>query len=70
MNAKVYATSDTAATWKQIDWQKAEAYVKELKNSIVKAHLESRHSKVKSLQVSVDSFFLRQSISRQETYRK
>ena len=50
MNAKACATSDNANAWKQINWQKAEAYVKKLQNRIVKAHLEGRHGKVKSLQ--------------------
>ena len=50
MNAQACATSDTAVAWKQIDWQKAEAYVKKLQNRIVKAQKEGRHGKVKSLQ--------------------
>ena len=30
MNAKACATSDVVAAWNQIDWQKAESYVKKL----------------------------------------
>lgn len=50
MNAQACATSDNAAAWKQINWQKAEVYVKKLQNRIVKAQQEGRHGKVKSLQ--------------------
>ena len=50
MNAKACATSDVVAAWNQIDWQKAESYVKKLKKRIVKAHMEGRQGKVKSLQ--------------------
>ena len=50
MNAQACATSDNAAAWKQINWQKAAAYVKKLQNRIVKARQEGRHGKVKSLQ--------------------
>ncbi len=50
MNAKACATSDVVAAWNQIDWQKAEDYVKKLQKRIVKAHLEDRRGKVKSLQ--------------------
>ena len=58
MNAKACATSDTVAAWNQIDWQKAENYVKKLQKRIVKAHLEGRHGKVKSLQwLLTHSFF-------------
>ena len=58
MNAKACATSNIVAAWNQIDWQKAESYVKKLQNRIVKAHLEGRHGKVKSLQwLLTHSFF-------------
>ena len=50
MNAKACATSDEVAAWNQIDWQKAVTYVKKLQKRIVKAHLEGRQGKVKSLQ--------------------
>ena len=50
MNAKACATSDVVAAWNQIDWQKAEDYVKKLQKRIVKAQLEGRRGKVKSLQ--------------------
>ena len=50
MNAQACATSDNAAAWKQINWQKAATYVKKLQNRIVKAQQEGRHGKVKSLQ--------------------
>ena len=50
MNAKACATSGIVAAWTQIDWQKAESYVKKLQKRIVKAHLEGRQGKVKSLQ--------------------
>lgn len=50
MNVKACATSDIVAVWNQIDWQKAESYVKKLQNRIVKAHFEGRQGKVKSLQ--------------------
>ena len=50
MNVKACATSDVAAAWNQIDWQKAESYVKKLQKRIVKAQMEGRQGKVKSLQ--------------------
>ena len=50
MNVKTCASSDGAAAWEQIDWDKAAAYVKKLQMRIVKAHKEGRHGKVKSLQ--------------------
>ena len=50
MNVKACATSDVASAWTQINWQKAEDYVKKLQKRIVKAHFEGRHGKVKSLQ--------------------
>ena len=50
MNAKACATSDRVNDWRQINWQQAAAYVKKLQNRIVKAHLEGRHGKAKSLQ--------------------
>ena len=50
MNAKACATSGIVAAWTQIDWQKAESYVKKLQKRIVKAHLDGRQGKVKSLQ--------------------
>ena len=60
MNARACATSDNAAAWKQINWQKAEAYVKKLQNRIVKAQQEGRHGKVKSLQwLLTHSFYAR-----------
>lgn len=60
MNAKACATSDNAAAWKQINWQKAQAYVKKLQNRIVKAQQEGRHGKVKSLQwLLTHSFYAR-----------
>ena len=40
MNAKACATSDVASAWNQINWKKAEDYVKKLQKRIVKAHLE------------------------------
>ena len=49
MNATTCATSENTAAWKQVNWQKAEVYVKKLQNRIVKAQQESRHGKVKSL---------------------
>ena len=50
MNAKACATSNVASAWNQINWKKAEDYVKKLQKRIVKAHLEDRRGKVKSLQ--------------------
>lgn len=51
MNTEVCATlniNDNA--WNQIDWKRAEAYVRKLQTRIVKAYQEGRHNKVKSLQ--------------------
>ena len=50
MNAKACATSNVASAWNKINWKKAEDYVKKLQKRIVKAHLEGRQGKVKSLQ--------------------
>ena len=68
MNVKACATSDVAAAWNQIDWQKAESYVKKLQKRIVKAQMEGRQGKVNT--VAVDPLFLRQSISSKESNRK
>lgn len=57
MNAQACATSDDVNAWKQINWQKAQAYIRKLQNRIVKAHLEGRHGKVKSLQWLMSHFF-------------
>ena len=50
MNVKACATSDVVSAWNQINWKKAENYVKKLQKRIVKAHFEGRQGKVKSLQ--------------------
>lgn len=50
MNTNVCAAADIAKQWTDIDWKKAENYVKKLQIRIVKAYKEGRHNKVKSLQ--------------------
>ena len=50
MNTEVCATPGVAKAWNQIDWKRANAYVRKLQTRIVKAHREGRHNKVKALQ--------------------
>lgn len=50
MNTEVCATPGVAKAWNQIDWRRANAYVRKLQTRIVKAHREGRHNKVKALQ--------------------
>ncbi len=50
MNSKMCAAADVVKHWSDIDWNKAENYVKRLQMRIVKAYKEGRHNKVKSLQ--------------------
>lgn len=50
MNSKMCAAADVAKQWSDIDWNKAENYVKRLQMRIVKAYKEGRHNKVKTLQ--------------------
>ena len=58
MNEKSCASSDVAANWESIDWNKAKDYVKKLQMRIVKAVKDGRHNKVKSLQhLLTNSFY-------------
>ena len=50
MNTTVCAATDAVKQWTDIDWKKAEYYVKKLQIRIVKAYKEGKHNKVKSLQ--------------------
>ena len=50
MNTAVCAPPGVVKPWNQIDWKRAEAYVRKLQTRIVKAHQEGRHNKVKALQ--------------------
>ena len=50
MNSKMCAAADAEKRWTQIDWDKAENYVKKLQMRIVKAYDEGKFNKVKSLQ--------------------
>ena len=50
MNTAVCAPPGVVKAWNQIDWKRAEAYVRKLQTRIVKAHQEGRHNKVKALQ--------------------
>ena len=70
MNAQACATSDNANAWKQINWQKVAAYVKKTAKSYRKGSTGRQTRQSKKLAVAVDSLFLRQSISRQESDRK
>ena len=70
MNAQACATSDNAAAWKQINWQKAEVYVKKLQNRIVKAQQKGRHGKVKSLQWLLTHSFYGRALAVKTGYEK
>ena len=50
MNNNMCAATDAEKLWYQIDWIKAENYVKNLQMRIVKAYKEEKYGKVKSLQ--------------------
>ena len=50
MNGKPCASAGKAQSWDSINWAIARAYVKKLQMRIVKAQIEGRYSKVKSLQ--------------------
>ena len=50
MNNNMCAATDAEKLWYQIDWTKAENYVKNLQMRIVKAYKEEKYGKVKSLQ--------------------
>ena len=50
MNSKMCAAADAEKRWTEIDWDKAENYVKKLQIRIVKAYDEGKFNKVKSLQ--------------------
>ena len=50
MNNNMCAATDAGKLWYQLDWTKAENYVKNLQMRIVKAYKEEKYGKVKSLQ--------------------
>ena len=50
MNNNMCAATDAEKLWYQLDWTKAENYVKNLQMRIVKAYKEEKYGKVKSLQ--------------------
>ena len=62
MNEKSCAPTCKVEDWASIDWNKARAYVKKLQMRIVKAQQEGHYSKVKTLQLAVNSLVLRQSL--------
>lgn len=57
MNSKMCASSNVARRWEEIDFAKAESYVKKLQMRIVKAQKEGRYGKVKALQWTLTHSF-------------
>ncbi|WP_027364625.1 group II intron reverse transcriptase/maturase [Desulfotruncus alcoholivorax] len=56
-NQTACATSDRAAAWDSIDWNRCEYEVKKLQARIVKAQKEGRHGKVQALQWTLTHSF-------------
>ena len=58
--ATTCASTDKNAAWGNINWNRAESYVKRLQMRIVKAQKEGKHNKVRALQWLQPHRFMRE----------